>query len=108
MTMQQAPQDRPKGWWRPLRITAVKPKEFGYIPIDVWVYIALGPLWVFGIGYWTLSLYIFAVLYSAAFTASRLEPFWFAIFQQLMATALVRLVATRGRFGNPFRYLSPR
>lgn len=113
--MQHAPQqsphdDRefPKGWFRPLRITSVKPKEFGWIPVDVWLFIALPSLWLFGIGYWTLAAYVAGILYSAAWAASRLEPFWFQITQQILSTALTRLVATRGRFGNPFRYLAPR
>jgi hypothetical protein len=108
--MQQTPQDQefPRGWFRPIRTTSVRPKEFGWIPIDVWIYIALPALWLFGVGYWTLAGYVVAILYSAAFVASRLEPFWFEITQQLLATALTRLVATRGRFGNPFRYLAPR
>jgi hypothetical protein len=108
MAMQQAPQELPKDWFRPLRITSVKPKEVGYIPVDVWLYIALPALWVFGIGHWILAIYVASVLYAAALAASRMDPFWFDITQQLLSTALTRLVTTRGRFGNPFRYLAPR
>src|SRR3954467_11292626 len=104
--MHQAPQDFPRGWFHPLRITSVRPKEVGWIPVDVWLYIALPSLWLFGIGYWTLAAYLLGVLYSAAFVFSRLEPFWFEISQQLLATAMTRLISTRFRYGNPFRYLA--
>jgi hypothetical protein len=108
MAMQEAPQEFPRGWFRPLRITSVKPKLPGGIPVDVWLYIALPALWLFGIGYWVMAVYLFIILYSAALSATLMEPWWFEILQQLGSTSLTRLVATRGRFGNPFRYLAAR
>jgi hypothetical protein len=108
----ETPSDEPPGWNRPLRLTLVKPHLVGgyglLVPHELVIPILTAGLIPWGLGHWVLALCLCGVLWLLAAGLTFLEPYWLEIAKQIAGTALSRMVRTRGRFGNPFKYIAPR